>query len=88
MSDNPPGKLLRSAEGGGYGRQSRRSWPACAAWATASHAGAATCSSGARPKRTELARNVRLVLGNELSPAAQQQAVRDWSRLASCSRVM
>ncbi|MBV9207312.1 MAG: lysophospholipid acyltransferase family protein [Actinobacteria bacterium] len=42
------------------------------------------CEAG---KRAELARNVQLVLGNELSPAAAQQIVRDWFRLASCSTV-
>ena len=42
-------------------------------------------SQGGKP--TELARNVRLVLGNELSPAATQHVVRDWFRLASCSVV-
>jgi lauroyl/myristoyl acyltransferase len=35
-------------------------------------------------KRTELARNLRQVLGNELSPAAVEQMARDWFRLASC----
>jgi lauroyl/myristoyl acyltransferase len=35
-------------------------------------------------KRIELERNMRLVLGNELSPAAAQQVTRDWFRLASC----
>jgi len=38
-------------------------------------------------KRTELVRNLRLVLGNELSPAAAQQVTRDWFRLASCEAV-
>jgi lauroyl/myristoyl acyltransferase len=42
------------------------------------------CQAG---KRAELTRNVRLVLGNELSPAATQQVIRDWFRLASCSTV-
>jgi len=35
-------------------------------------------------KRTELARNLRLVLGSELSLAAAQEATREWFRLASC----
>jgi lauroyl/myristoyl acyltransferase len=35
-------------------------------------------------KRAVLARNLRLVLGNELSPAAVQQAARDWFRFGSC----
>ena len=34
-----------------------------------------------------MARNLRLVLGNELSPAAAQQVTRDWFRLASCEAV-
>ena len=38
-------------------------------------------------KRTEIARNLQLVLGNELSPAAAQQVTRDWFRLASCEAV-
>jgi lauroyl/myristoyl acyltransferase len=38
-------------------------------------------------KRTEVARNVRLVFGDELSPAAAQQVVQDWFRLASCRAV-
>jgi len=38
-------------------------------------------------QRIELERNVRFVLGNELSPAATQHVVRDWFRLASCSVV-
>jgi lauroyl/myristoyl acyltransferase len=41
------------------------------------------CQAG---KRTELARNLQLVLGSELSPAAQQVA-QDWFRLASCEAV-
>ncbi len=36
-------------------------------------------------KRTEMARNLRLVLGDELSPAAAQQVTREWFRLASCA---
>ena len=42
------------------------------------------CQAG---RRTEMARNLRLVLGNELSPAAAQQVTRDWFRLASCEAV-
>ena len=38
-------------------------------------------------KRAELARNLHLVLGNELSPAAARQVTRDWFRLASCKAV-
>jgi KDO2-lipid IV(A) lauroyltransferase len=38
-------------------------------------------------KRTEIARNLELVLGNELSPAAAQEVTRDWFRLTSCDAV-
>jgi lauroyl/myristoyl acyltransferase len=38
-------------------------------------------------RRTEVARNLRLVLGDELSPAAAQQVTREWFRLASCEAV-
>jgi KDO2-lipid IV(A) lauroyltransferase len=38
-------------------------------------------------KRTTLSRNMRQVLGDELSPAAAQQVTRDWFRLASCEAV-
>jgi KDO2-lipid IV(A) lauroyltransferase len=37
-----------------------------------------------RRKRTELARNLQLLLGNELSPGAAQHVARDWFRFASC----
>jgi lauroyl/myristoyl acyltransferase len=42
------------------------------------------CQAG---KRSEVERNLRLVLGNELSPAAAQQVTREWFRLASCEAV-
>jgi lauroyl/myristoyl acyltransferase len=42
------------------------------------------CQAG---KRTEIARNLRLVLGDELSPTEQQQVTREWFRLASCEAV-
>jgi Kdo2-lipid IVA lauroyltransferase/acyltransferase len=38
-------------------------------------------------KRTEMARNLRLVLGDELSPAAAQRVTREWFRLGSCAVV-
>ena len=89
MGDNPAGKLLRSVEGVAY-------WaavapvlarlPAAPGYRIACWRGDLLfwCRAG---KRTELARNVRLVLGNELSPAAAQQVVRDWFRLLSCETV-
>ena len=42
------------------------------------------CQAG---KRTEMARNLRLVLGDELSPAAAQRVTREWFRLGSCAVV-
>ena len=38
-------------------------------------------------KRTELARNLRLVLENELSAEAARQVTREWFRLSSCEAV-
>ncbi len=38
-------------------------------------------------KRAELERNLRQVLGAELSPAAAAQVSRDWFRLASCEAI-
>ena len=38
-------------------------------------------------KSTEIARNLRLVLGDELSPAAAHELTREWFRLASCEAV-
>ena len=38
-------------------------------------------------KLTEVARNLRLVLGNELSAEAAQQVTREWFRLASCEAI-
>ena len=50
MGDNPRGSCYAVWKAWLIGRQLRRSWPACQPpWATASHAGAATCSSGTGP---------------------------------------
>lgn len=38
-------------------------------------------------KRAELSRNLRLLLGDKLSPAAEQEAIRDWFRFSSCEAV-
>jgi KDO2-lipid IV(A) lauroyltransferase len=89
MGDNPAGKLLLSVEGGAY-------WMAVApllARLPAALGYRIACWHGdllsrcQAEKRTELARNVRLVLGDEVSPAAAQQVIREWFRLASCSTV-
>jgi lauroyl/myristoyl acyltransferase len=38
-------------------------------------------------RRNKLTRNLQLVLGNEISPAAAQQVAREWFRLTSCEVV-
>jgi lauroyl/myristoyl acyltransferase len=89
MSDNSVGKLLRGGEGAAY-------WAAIApalAYLPAAVGYRIACWRGDMlfrldaGVRTELARNVRLVFGDELSPAAAQQVVRGWYRLSSCSPV-
>ena len=89
MGDGPTERLLRSAEGAAY-------WAAVApvlARLPAALGYRLACRRGdwlsrrQAEKRAELARNLRLVLGDELSPAAAQQATRDWFRLASCEAV-
>jgi lauroyl/myristoyl acyltransferase len=89
MGDHPAGKLLRNVEAGAY-------WAAIApalarlppglGYRIACWRGDLLFRCQAR-QRTELVRNVRLVLGNELSLAAQQQVVRDWFRFFSCNTV-
>jgi lauroyl/myristoyl acyltransferase len=86
IAETPAGKLLRSVEGGAYWvavAPALARLPAALGYRLACWRGDLLfrCEAG---KRTELARNVRLVLGNECSPAAAQRVVRDWFRLASC----
>jgi phosphatidylinositol dimannoside acyltransferase len=89
MGDGLPERLLRNVEGVAY-------WAAAApvlARLPAAIGYGIACWRGdwlARrqvAKRTELTRNMRQVLGDELSPAAAQQATREWFRLASCEVV-
>ena len=89
MGNNLAGKLLCSIEGVAY-------WlvvapvlarlPAALGYRLACWRGDLLfrCQPG---KRAELALNVRLVLGKELSPEATEQVVRDWFRLLSCGTV-
>ncbi len=89
MGDNPAGKLLRGGEGVAYWAAvapALARLPPALGYRIASWRGDVLfrCQAG---KRKELARNVRLVLGDELSPAAAQQVVRGWYRLTSCSPV-
>ena len=89
MSDHRARRLLRNAEGVAY-------WGAAApvlARLPAALGYRIACWRGdwlfrCEPeRRAELARNLRLVLGDELSAAAAQQATREWFRLASCEPV-
>src|ERR1700761_6348230 len=89
MGDNPAGKLLLSAEGMAYwvaAAPTLARLPAALGYRIACWRGDLLfrCQAG---KRTEMVRNVRLVLGDDLSPAAAQQVIRGWFRLTSCSTV-
>ncbi|MGH3159796.1 MAG: lysophospholipid acyltransferase family protein, partial [Streptosporangiaceae bacterium] len=89
MGDIRVGKLLRNMEGVAYWAAvapALARLPAALGYRIACWRGDCLFRCQAR-KRTELARNVRLVLGNELSPAAVQQVTRDWFRFASCEPV-
>jgi len=89
LGDNHAGKLLRRVEGQVYwaavapalGRL-----PAALGYRIACWRGDCLFLCEAR-KRTEMTRNLRLVLGSELSPAAAQRVARDWFRFASCRMV-
>jgi lauroyl/myristoyl acyltransferase len=89
MSEGRAERLLRSAEGVAY-------WAAVAptvARLPASLGYRIACRRGdwefryRHDKRAELTRNLRELLGDELSPDAAQQLARDWFRFASCEAV-
>ena len=89
MGDNHAGKLLRSAEAVAYWGAAApvlARLPAALGYRIACWRGdwLFRCQPG---KRTEVGRNLRLALANELSPAAVQQANREWFRFASCEAV-
>ena len=89
MGDNRAGKLLRNVEGVAYWTAAApvlARLPAALGYRIACWRGdwLFRCQAG---RRTEMARNLRLVLGNELSPAAARQVTRDWFRFASCDVV-
>jgi lauroyl/myristoyl acyltransferase len=89
MGDNPAGKLLRNVEGLAYWTAAAPALarlPAALGYRIACWHGDCLFWCQTR-KRTELARNLRLVLGSELSPAAAQQVTRDWFRFTSCEAV-
>jgi KDO2-lipid IV(A) lauroyltransferase len=89
MSESRAERLLRSAEGVAY-------WAAVAPAAACLPAGLGyriACRRGdwefryRHGKRAELIRNLRELLGDELSPDAVQQLARDWFRFASCEAI-
>src|SRR5262245_52226721 len=89
MGDSRAEKLLRCVEGVAY-------WAAAApvlARLPATAGYRLACRRGdwlfvrQATKRTELIRNMRQVLGSELTEEAAQQAAREWFRLASCDAV-
>ena len=89
MGDSRAGRLLRNAEGAAYwalAAPALARLPAALGYRIACWRGGwlFRCQAG---RRTELARNLRLVLGNELSAAAAQQMTREWFRLFSCEPV-
>jgi lauroyl/myristoyl acyltransferase len=89
MDDNPAAKLLRNVEGAAYwgGIASVLALlPAALGYRIACWRGDLLFKCQAE-KRTQVARNMRLVLGNDLSPAAAQQVTRDWFRFDSCQAV-
>jgi lauroyl/myristoyl acyltransferase len=89
MGDSRAGRLLRNAEGAAYWAAAApvlARLPAALGYRIACWRGGwlFRCEAG---RRTEMARNLRLVLGNELSAAAAQQMTREWFRLFSCEPV-
>jgi len=74
MGDTPPARLLRSAEGVAYRAAAApvlARLPAALGYRIACWRGDRLSRRRAE-KRAELARNLRLVLGDELSPAAAE----------------
>jgi len=89
VGDSRAGTLLRNAEGVAYWAAAApvlARLPAVLGYRVACWRGDLLfwCQAG---RRTELARNLRLVLGDELSAAAAQQVAREWFRLFSCEAV-
>ena len=89
MGDSRAGRLLRSLDAVVYWAAAAPALarlPAALGYRIACWRGdwLFRCQAG---RRTELARNLRLVLGDELSAAAAQQVTREWFRLASCEAV-
>ena len=89
MGNNRAAKLLRNVEGVAYWTAAAPALsrlPAALGYRIACWHGDLLFRCQVE-KRTTLARNVELVLGNELSSGAAQQVTRDWFRFASCETV-
>ena len=89
MGDSRAGRLLRSLDAGVYWAAAApvlARLPSALGYRIACWRGdwLFRCETG---RRAELARNLRLVLGDELSAAAAQQVTREWFRLFSCEAV-
>jgi lauroyl/myristoyl acyltransferase len=85
MGDNRARTLLRFIERGAYLPFLAR-LPAALGYRMACRRGDWQFRSQAG-RRAEVAHNLQLVFGDELSPAAAQQVTREWFRLASCEMV-
>lgn len=89
MADGHAGSLLRRAEGALYWAVAApvlARMPAVLGYRLAGRRGG-WLFAHEPGKRAELARNLRHVLGDDLSPEAVQQMTREWFRLASCEAV-
>jgi KDO2-lipid IV(A) lauroyltransferase len=89
MGDSREGRVLRKIGGVAYwaaGAPALARLPAAVGYRLACWRGDWLFRRHAA-ERTELAANLRQVLGSQLSPAAAQDVTREWFRLASCQAV-
>jgi lauroyl/myristoyl acyltransferase len=89
VGDSRAGRLLRSVEGVAYWAAAApvlARLPAALGYRIACRRGD-WLSRSQTGKRTELARNLGLMLGKELSRSQAHQVTREWFRLASCEAV-
>ena len=89
MGDSRAARLMRNLEGAAYWAAAApvlARVPAALGYRVACRRGDWLCRHQAA-KRTELARNLRQVLGHELGHDAVQRVTTDWFRLASCEAV-
>ena len=86
MADHRAARLARIAEGAAYWLVTARvlaHLPAALGYRIACSRGD-WLFRGEAGKRADLARNLRFVVGDDVSPSAAQATVRDWFRLSSC----